>query len=119
MAAEGNFEDYDFLEYKEDDKVLEEQFDFFDNPEYELICEKHDWKFAKEFIYDCLDLEDGDYNYVFKVTDDREQSAAFPNIVLALALKDLEKNPEHKRNLGCTVTDSNDGKNHFWLFRKK
>ncbi len=119
MAAEGNFEDYDFLEYKEDDKVLEEHFDFFDNPEYELICEKHDWKFAKEFIYDCLDLEDGDYNYVFKVTDDREQSAAFPNIVLALALKDLEKNPEHKRNLGCTVTDSNDGKNHFWLFRKK
>lgn len=119
MAAEGIFEDYDFLDLKEDYSATEEANTFFNNPEYELISEKHGWKFAKEFIYDCLDLDDGDYNYVFKVTDEKEQSPAFPNIVLALALREQEKNPEHKRNLGCTVTNSNDGENHFWLFRKK
>ena len=118
-AAEGSLEDYDFLEFKEDDCAMEERIDFFDNPEYELVYETHGWKHAKEFIYDCLDLEEGDYNYVFKVTDEKEQSSAFPNIVLALALKDLEKNPENKRNMGCTVINSGDETNHFWLFRKR
>ena len=118
--AEGNYEDYELTELENDEEKREDHYDFFDNPAYEIVCEKHGWQFAKEFLPGCLELPDSaDYNYVFKLTDEKQHNSAFPNIVLALVLSKNEKNPEHKRNLGCTVTNSDDGQNHFWLFRKK
>ncbi|MBQ8996367.1 MAG: MerR family transcriptional regulator [Oscillospiraceae bacterium] len=120
LAAEGNYEDYNFEEYSNDPLEMEEHYDFFEDLDYKLVCEKHGWKVVKEFIRDYLKLDDGyDYDFVFKVTDEKEKNSAFPNIVLAMVLMENEKDPNEKRNLGCTITNSKDGENHFWLFKKE
>ena len=119
-AAQGNYEDYNYEEYGDGDGEIEEQNTFFNHPDYELVYEKHGWNYAKEFIHDCVALPDsGDYNYVFHLVEEKKRSVAFPNIVLALVLVRNEKHPEKKRNLACSVSNSQDGKNHFWLFQKK
>lgn len=112
IEKNASLDDYDFQE-------PEEQPDFFGDAGYQLVQERHGWTYAREFLAECLTLEDGvDYQFVFHVVEGKADDSAFANIALGLAILKNGKDPERKRSLGCTVSNSDDGKNHFWLFKR-
>ncbi len=88
-----------------------------DNPEYECICQKHSWKHAKEFIRDVAVLDNGEYLFYFEMpSGEHSDDFAFCNTVLGII---LNANEGKKLLLGCERHHSEDGENHFLLFRRK
>lgn len=119
LAKDGFPGDYDFQEYTDSEEVPEEYPDLLDDPNYVLVCERHGWAYAREFLDECMDLQDGvDYQFVFRLVDGKASGTVFCNIVVGLAVMKNGKDPEHKRSLGCSVSNSTDGQNHFWLFKR-
>ena len=119
LAKDGYPGDYDFQEYTDGEEVPEEYPDLLDDPNYALVCERHGWAYAREFLDECMNLQDGlDYQFVFRLVDGKASGTAFCNVVVGLAVMKNGKDPEHKRSLGCSVSNSTDGQNHFWLFKR-
>ncbi len=109
----------EFLEYPEGYASEEETeyLDLLNNPDYEVAYERHQWNYVKDFLGEFSDLEDGEeYALYFEVTEDKTNSMAFANTILGIL---LEKNPGKRKKIGCSMTLSKDGKNHFWLLRLK
>lgn len=103
--AEGDYEDED------------ETFDFLNNPEYETVYEKHNWEHVKDYLNEIPELEDGmDYALLFKVKPEKFKTG-FANTMLGVLLAKYAKGKS--RNLGCNVTDTEDGQNHFYLLRAR
>jgi DNA-binding transcriptional MerR regulator len=120
-------ESLDFSECQEDDKwemEEEEEYapDFLQDPDYEIVYEKHDWSVVREFL-DEIQLEHGEeYAFYFEMAEeklDKLNAMAFTNTVLGLMIKWSAADPDHKSNLSCNVTYSKDHRNHVWLLKKK
>lgn len=106
-------------EYVDEDET--EAKDFLDNPEYEIVYEKHGWKYVKDFFEEFSSLEDNEeYALLFKLIPGKAAGAeggAFANTILGLI---LQSNPDKHMTLGCNIRDnSDDNQNHFWLLKKK
>ena len=108
--------------FEYDDEDEEGEFvDFLDNPEYEVIDEKHNWSLVKDFFRELSSLENNcEYALLFRMVPGKAAGAAgaaFASTALGMLLK---LNPDKHITLSCNVRDnSTDGKNHFWLLRKK
>lgn len=96
------------------EKEHECNIDFFNSSEYELVYEKHDWSRVKDFFDKFSFEKEGEYAMLFKTNEERAKNFAFINTVLALAMK---KNESIKKKVSCNVHRTEDGENHFWLFK--
>ena len=118
----GGDSDIEFSEYDESDDTKEEPVyvKLLENPDNDIVYERHGWKFVKDFFSDIPVLEDGqDYDMLFQIIPGKANNTAFANIALGLLLRSYPRDPEKKRSLGCSVSDSKDGINHFWLLKRK
>ena len=118
----GGDSDIEFSEYDESDDTKEEPVyvKLLENPDNDIVYERHGWKFVKDFFSDIPVLEDGrDYDMLFQIIPGKANNTAFANIAIGLLLRSYPRDPEKKRSLGCTVSDSKDGINHFWLLKRK
>lgn len=103
-----NSDDTDFCE--------EEEFlNIKNNPYYVCLFEKHGWKHVKDFIGELPTLLDDEYVYHFERADECE-GYAFCNTMLGMI---LDANPNKKLILACNNNRSEDGINHFWLFKRR
>ena len=109
----------EFVPYSEGASPREEPeyLDLLRDPMYAVVYEKHGWRNVRDFLDEFSELEDGaEYMCLCALEPAKAGNWAFPNVLLGLL---LEKNQGKKRTLGCNITDSDDGQNHFWLLRKK
>lgn len=110
----------DIIDSGDDSRIItsEEKADrkfFFDNPKHLKLYEKHNWLNIKDFINEIPKLEEGkDYVLYLEVSKDKI-SSAFASTMVNLLLKDNQ----NKGSIGCTVEESTDNNNHFWLFESK
>jgi len=119
MISRNDDSNFKYSDYPDGDDPEEEfdSLDFLNNPEYETVYEKHGWRFVKDFFEEFSHLEDGqEYALLFKVEPGKANNTAFANTILGMLLL---SNPGKKRALGCNVTFSDDGQNHFWLLRRQ
>ena len=111
--------DIGYNEYSDESAPEEESeyLDLLNNPDFELIYEKHAWTRVKDFFDECADLQDGtEYALVFRVDQTKKAyDQAFGNTILGIL---LARNPGKRRSLSCTIEESEDGENHFWMLRK-
>ena len=115
MLAQENTDGFQWEEPDLPDASQRDQF--LQQPDLTLVYEKHGWHYVKEFLNEFSDLKDGgEYTLVFALNAQKKQAAAFANTMLALL---LHLNPGKKRTFQCQLTQSDDGKNHFWLLQKK
>lgn len=113
---------FDSLIKKGDDKQIqisdgEEDgaLDFLSDPDYEVAYEKHGWRFVKECLAECATLGDGEeYAFYVQLVGDEATYTAFANTLLGVV---MSKNT--KRTLSANVSASPDGKNHFWLLKRR
>ena len=118
----GGDSDIEFSGYDESDDKKEEPVyvQLLESPDYDIVYERHGWKYVKDFFSDIPVLEDcRDYDMIFQIIPGKANNTAFANIAIGLLLRSYPRDPEKKRSLGCTVSDSKDGTNHFWLLRRK
>lgn len=115
LPREVNYNEYSDGDATEEEK---EYLDFLNNPDFRVVFEKHGWARVKEFFNELPELDGGaEYALLFQVDHSKGiYNEAFGNTLLGML---LTKNPEEKRNLTCSIEDSKDGKNHFWLFKRR
>ena len=96
----------------------EEYLDPLNNPDYEVIYEKHGWANVRDFLSECSDLNDGgEYALYFRLTKLKQlYGVPFMNTILGIL---LAENSGKKINLSCNVEKTDDGQNHFWLLSRK
>ena len=113
-ALESNcFRDFSFDEEKRAPDPLPK---VLRDPTCRTVYEKHGWTRVKDFFPEFSAVaEGGDYQLVFLLTEDKPNHTAFANTVLNLL---LDENEGKKRTLGCSVTPTTDGQNHFWLRKR-
>ena len=120
MISRGDDGDIDYLPYDEGDDGEEDSVKWLENPDYETVYEAHGWAFVKEFFSVLPAIEDyRDYVMVFRIVPGKAEKTAFANIAVGLLLRKASQDAENKRTLGCDVSDSSDGQNHFWLLKRK
>ena len=92
--------------------------DFLNDPAFEVVYEKHGWTYAKEFLDDISNLEDGaEYSLRFRLGESKQNHVvAFMNTMLSIL---LARNPGKQKTLTCNVDKSKDGRNHFWFLKRK
>ena len=107
------FRDFSFSEEKHSPDPLPK---VLRDPTYRTVYEKHGWAHVQDFFSEFAALADGgEYQLVFALTEDKPNPIAFSNTVLNLL---LDENEGKKRTLGCSVTPTTDGQNHFWLLKR-
>lgn len=112
-AESSHFEFYNYKEDEEEKEILYFE-NCLNNPEYEIFYELHEWNYVKEFFNNIPKLdEDHGYLLLFKVNQRKQNKTAFANTAVSLFLSSYK----YRLKLGCTVIDSTDDKNHFWLLR--
>ncbi|SFQ29381.1 DNA-binding transcriptional regulator, MerR family [Lachnospiraceae bacterium XBB1006] len=95
----------------------EEEIDFLKDPHYEMLYEVHGWEHVKDFLGEMPRLESNtEYALLFKVNEEKRKTG-FANTMLGVLLAKYARG--ENRKLGCNVTDTEDGENHFWLFKAK
>lgn len=80
-----------------------------------LLCERHGWRQAREFMDELPSLTDGMYELRVELTQEKTAHYAFVNCLINLLLL---RNPGKALKLHCDVKPSQDGQNHFYLFRQ-
>lgn len=101
-----------------------EYLNVLNNPDFEVIYEQHGWEHAREVIGKFTVPDDGkEYMLLFTISKDKENPTAFANtalsVMLGANLKSRERTCQNSQKLGCNVTVSEDGQNHFWLLKRK
>lgn len=122
MISRNDDSDYEYSEYSDSDESVEEPeyVDLLNNPDYEIVYEKHGWSFVKEFFSEFSTLDEGqDYAMLFLLSQNKSNYNAFVNTALGMLLSCNPKDPDNKRSLSCNASDSSDGQNHFWLLKRK
>ncbi|MCR5345072.1 MAG: MerR family transcriptional regulator [Lachnospiraceae bacterium] len=117
-----HFKDYRECDDEEEVVIEEPEYtDILNNPDWEIVYEKHGWENAKDFICEISDLSAGkEYFVMMAITPDKQKSAmALTSIALSLICDNNFKGEGNTRVIGCNTKDSEDGKNHFWLVRHK
>ena len=90
---------------------------FREDPNYQVIYEKHGWENVKDFLAEFEKLEPGTYALDFQVVKEKyENTIAFSSTLLNLLLM---RNPGITKSFACNVDPSDDGQNHFKLYRKR
>ena len=117
MDADPQFDWEEFLEggNPEEEK---EYLALLDNPDYEVIYEKHNWDHVKDFFEECPALESGK-EFALLVSFARGRNIngmAFSNTLLGVM---LSRNPQKSISISCNVETSKDNTYHFWLLRRK
>ena len=61
MISRNDDSDYEYSEYSDSDESVEgpEYVDLLNNPDYEIVYEKHGWSFVKEFFSEFSTLDEG------------------------------------------------------------
>ena len=112
--------EYDLSSTSDDIREEPEYINILSNPDFEVVYEQHGWERAQEVI-DKFTLPDNgkEYMLLFTISKDKENQTAFANTALAVLLgrnlRTREKTCQSDQKLGCNVTVSDDGKNHFWV----
>ena len=122
MISRNDDSDFEYSEFSENGESQEEPeyMNLLNNPDYEIVYEKHGWSFVKDFFSEFSTLDEGyDYAMVFTLSQSKSNHNAFVNTALGMLLNCNPKDPDSKRSLSCNVSDSNDDKNHFWLLKHK
>lgn len=118
----GDYGDFEYSEYSESDGAKEEPeyVNLLNNPNYEIVYEKHDWEFVKEFFSELSGLDEGrDYAMVFHLSPNKDNHNAFINTVMCMMLNSTPSSEtDNKRSIDCNVSNSTDGQNHFWLLKR-
>ena len=129
-----NIEEIHIEKYHEDDEeeieIEEPEYqDIINNPDWEVLFEKHGWKYVKDFINDIGPLPAGE-EYFVKMAFNKDKIANAMSLQ-SLILSDLsdriagnggKKGAGDTKMIGTEITnseDTGDGKNHFWLVRKR
>ncbi len=86
-------------------------------PEAEKVFERHGWEHVREWIDELPTLNDGRQNFfAFHVRDDSPVlGTGFPTLMLAMM---AVKTDAIKGGMTCNTARSDDGFNHFTLYRK-
>ncbi|MCQ2557962.1 MAG: hypothetical protein MJ135_02475, partial [Oscillospiraceae bacterium] len=112
----GRINDYSKFEYierseDEDESYLEDCLS-----KYEIILKQQGWVHFKE-VYSEIPTLSKEYGYLIllRIKKDKGDKTSYAGAVIGMM---LEKLPNHPA-LGCTVVDTNDDENHFWLVRYK
>jgi hypothetical protein len=115
--------DFDYSKYSEsgDDVREEPEYeDLLNDPDYEIVYEKHGWSFVKDFLSELSALEEGkDYALLFLLSESKSNNNAFADTALGVLLSRNPKWPGAGRSLSSSVSRSKDGLNHFWLLKRK
>lgn len=114
ITESGDLSRLEFNEYAEDETGTEERYfeGVLNNPDYEIVFERHGWKYVKDFWGDLpvMDVKTG-YLLLFRLDVSKTNKMAFANTVIGICCAHAES----PLKIGCTVLDSQDGNNHFWL----
>ena len=122
MISRNDDSEIEFSEYDErsSEKEEPEYVRLLEDPDYETVYEVHGWTFVKDFFSELPAIEDlRDYNMVFQIVPGKANNTAFANTALGLLLRKANRDPEKKRSVGCNVSESTDGQNHFWLLKRR
>ena len=117
--TEGDF-DYDLSPDGDAAREEPEYLHVLNNPDYRVIYEQHGWEHVREVMGKFTVPDDGkEYMLLFTISKDKENQTAFANTALAVLLAHnvttRMETCKTSQKLGCNVTISEDGKNHFWL----
>lgn len=93
----------------------EEYTDPLHDEGYTLVYEKHGWGRVKDFLDEWRCLEDGAEYLLYFELKDASCGMPFANTILGIL---CECDKDKKKQLGCNVTDSKDGMNHFYLLKR-
>lgn len=93
----------------------EEYTDPLHDEGYTLVYEKHGWERVKDFLGEWRCLEDGAEYLLYFELKDASCGMPFANTILGIL---CECDKDKKKQLGCNVTDSKDGMNHFYLLKR-
>lgn len=118
IIEDGDPSRFEFNEYKDGDAEKEETYidNCLNNPDYEVIFEKHNWVSVRCFYHEIPELnEENGYLLLFKVNSHKHNKTMFANTIIGMCLKDAGC----RLKIGCTVVDSRDDFNHFWLVKYK
>lgn len=114
IKKRGDYSRFEFNDYAEDDPGTEESYfeGILYSPNYEVIFERHGWEFAKDFFDEMPKLQEHkQYMLLFKLNAAKTNQTAFANTVIGMCCT----RAGIPLNIGCTVTDTQDEINHFWL----
>jgi len=103
--------------------------DIINNPDWEVLFEKHGWEYVKDFINDIGSLPAGE-EYFIKMAFNKDKIAnamSLQSLILSelcdrIAGNGGKKGAGDTKMIGSEITNSEetgDGKNHFWLVRRK
>ena len=82
----------------------------------EVILEKHNWDKTKEVIEEIPKLNNGEYMLYYEVESTKMNSMVFCSVILSML---MDRNEGTNLQLNCEVTETKDGRNHFWLLKTK
>ena len=80
MISSSDDSDFEYSEYSESDESVEEPeyVNLLNNPDYEVVYEKHGWSFVKEFFSEFSTLDEGqDYALEFHLCSSKRNHTAF------------------------------------------
>ena len=111
---------FDYEEFHRGEEVSEEKeyLNLLNNPDYEVVYEKHGWDNVKDFLDEFNDIEDEvEYALYFRVNEVKEAyTMAFANTLLGIL---IARNTDKNSNFTGNIEKSEDDKNHFWLLKCK
>lgn len=109
-----------YNEFNDGDAAEEEEeyLDLLGSPDFCVVYEKHGWARVKDFFDELPELEEGVENALLFQVDQTKgvYNEAFGHTILGRL---LTRKMKEKRNLTCSIEDSKDGQNHFWLLKRK
>ena len=114
VSKEGNLSDFSYEDYRECGPEAEEAYfeTLLHAPDHKVIFERHGWDFAGDFLDELPVLkEEEGYFLLFRLNASKENKTAFASTMLGLCLFRAGK----ALQIGCTVIDSEDDENHFYL----
>lgn len=112
-----NDADISYTPQEDGDEAQEEEeyTDPLHDEGYTLVYEKHGWERVKDFLGEWRCLEDGAEYLLYFELKDASCGMPFANTILGIL---CECDKDKKKQLGCNVTDSKDGMNHFYLLKR-
>lgn len=112
-----NDADISYTPQEDGDEAQEEEeyADPLHDEGYTLVYEKHGWERVKDFLDEWRCLEDGAEYLLYFELKDASCGMPFANTILGIL---CECDKDKKKQLGCNVTDSKDGMNHFYLLKR-
>ena len=111
---------FDYEEFHRGEEVSEEKeyLNLLNNPDYEVVYEKHGWDNVKDFLDEFNEIEnDVEYVIYLRVKEPKEaNNIGFSNTLLGIL---IARNIGKKCSLNCNIEKSEDDENHFWLLKCK